>query len=86
MKQLAIRDFFQSYSYCNGPKPKKVWSVAVADVGNSGTAGVDSDSLEAIAENSDGWTGWGFQSNKAWLLFELKTDAIYAKMMLGDGK
>lgn len=86
MKLLAIGEFFQSYSYCDGPKPKKVWTVAVADATNDGTAGVSSDVLEAIAENSDGWSGWGFQNDKAWLLFQLKTDAIYAKMMLGDGK
>lgn len=86
MKLLAIKDFFQSFSYCDGPKPKKVWTVAVTDHSNDGIAGVSSSTLEAIAEHSDGWSGWGFRNDKAWLLFKLKTDAIYAKMMFGDGK
>jgi len=34
---------------------------------------------KAIAEHSDDWAGWGFRDGKAWLLFKLKTDAIYAK-------
>lgn len=86
MKLLAIENFFQSFSYCDGPKPKKVWSVAVIDVNNDGIPGVSSDTLETISEHSDGWTGWGFQNGKAWLLFKLKADAMYAKMMFGDGK
>lgn len=86
MKLLAIDAFFQSYSYCDGPKPKKVWTVAVSDPSSDGTAGVGYSTLEAIAEHSDDWAGWGFRDGKAWLLFKLKTDAIYAKMMFGDGK
>jgi len=86
MRLLAINAFFQSYSYCDGPKPKKVWTVAVADLTNDEVAGVSSDTLDAIAKHSDGWNGWGFRDGKAWLLFKSKTDAMYAKMMFGDGK
>lgn len=93
MKLLSIRDLEQSFSYHQGPKPKKVWVFSVAEpmthqIGAAaiGSQGISCETLETIFEHLESWVGWGFSKNRAWLLFDLKSDAIYAKVMLGDGK
>lgn len=65
-----------------GPKPDKVWAFCVPD----NTDGIREEVLDMMHEQCEEWTGWGFLDSQAWLLFDLKSDAMYAKMMLGDGK
>jgi hypothetical protein len=87
MKLLATKSFSQSYSYYDGPKPSKVWVIGVADpAGFEMSQGISHDVLEEVFKHSEDWAGWGFVEGKAWLLFATKSDAMYAKMMFGDGK
>ena len=43
---------------------------------------------QQVLENALGltkeWTGWGFDESQAWLLFENKEDALFAKLFFGE--
>lgn len=87
MKLLSINDFQQSYSWHQGYKPKKVWAFCVPDTnGFEAAQGIKLEVLDLVSDHSEKWTGWGFQNGQAWLLFDSKSDAMYAKIALGNGR
>jgi len=90
---MYVKDFPQSYSQYKGPKPKKVWAFRVPNAisqfepHNLGAMqGIKKEVLDLMLDLSEKWTGWGFLNGRAWLLFQLKNDAMYAKIALGNGR
>jgi len=89
MKLMSINQFQQSYSQYQDPKPQKVWAFCVGDGSGfdaAGFQGIKAEVLDRMVNHAEKWTGWGFLDGQAWLLFDLKSDAMYAKIMLGNGK
>lgn len=78
MQQISIADFSQVFSFLHEEKPIDAWAFSV------GSHGIPHPVLDALLLESQGWTGWGFNSNKSWLLFERQEDAILAKLKFGD--
>lgn len=78
MQQITLVDLPQVYSFLQQEKPSDAWAFFVH------THGIPHEVLETILLESQGWTGWGFGNNKSWLLFELKDDAMYAKLKFGE--
>jgi len=81
---ISISRLRQKFSHYEGPMPSKVWAFELESSTNE--PGIHGDVLEQVANQSHHWTGWGFDAGRALLLFESKNDAMYAKVMVGDGK
>jgi len=85
MKHIFVRDFYQTYSFLEGPKPVQAWAVSVADqTGMEAIQGIPHQMLEKAVDLTKEWTGWGFDESQAWLLFENKEDALFAKLFFGE--
>jgi hypothetical protein len=86
MKSIFVRDFYQTYSFLEGPKPKKAWAVSVIDQsGMEAIQGISQQVLEKAMDLTKEWTGWGFDESQAWLLFKNKEDAVLASLCFGEG-
>jgi hypothetical protein len=86
MKSILVSDFYQTYSFMEGPKPVTAWAVSVVDQsGMESIQGISQQILEKAVEFTKEWTGWGFGESQAWLLFENKEDALFAKLFFGEG-
>ena len=86
MKSVFVKDFYQAYSFMDGPKPEKAWAVSVIDqTGMESIQGIPQTVLEQALELTGEWTGWGFNESQAWLLFKNKDDALFAKLFFGEG-
>lgn len=69
-----------------GPKPETAWAVSVIDqTGMEVIQGIPNLVLEQASGFTKEWTGWGFDDSQAWLLFENKDDALFAKLFFGEG-
>jgi len=87
VKQIAIGDLRQSYSFSTDLKPKVVWTTVYAGKPKNPfrEAGIPHDILNKVEELSFGWTGWAFsESGDACLLFENENDAMYASIVIGE--
>jgi len=85
MKSIFVRDFYQTYSFLEGSKPEKAWAVSVIDQsGMEAIQGISQQVLENALGLTKEWTGWGFDESQAWLLFENKEDALFAKLFFGE--
>jgi hypothetical protein len=86
MKSILVEDFYQTYSFIDGPKPEKAWAIAVVDqTGMESIQGIPQTVLEQALGLTKEWTGWGFSESQAWLLFKNKDDALFAKLFFGEG-
>jgi hypothetical protein len=86
MKHVAVNDFYQTYSFLEGPKPDTAWAVSVVDqTGMESVQGIPNLVLEEALKLTSDWTGWGFDDSQAWLLFKNKEDAVFAKLHFGEG-
>jgi hypothetical protein len=86
MKHIFVREFSQTYSFLEGPKPEKAWAVSVVEqTGMEPIQGIPHLVLEKAIDLTKEWTGWGFHESQAWLLFENKEDALFAKLFFGEG-
>lgn len=89
MKLLSIKQFSQSYSFSLDEKPAEVWAIPVAreDGQLEALQGIPHSVLNKAEELSNSWCGWGFGiigKDRAFLLFENKEDAIFAKIHIGE--
>jgi len=86
MKSVLVKDFYQTYSFYDTPKPEKAWAISVADQTRmESIQGIPQTVLEQALELTGEWTGWGFNESQAWLLFKNKDDALFAKLFFGEG-
>jgi hypothetical protein len=85
MKFIFVKDLYQTYSFLEGSKPDQAWAVSVVDqTGMESIQGIPQQILEKAMELTKEWTGWGFNDSQAWLLFENKEDALFAKLFFGE--
>lgn len=85
MKLVNIAKLYQTFSFNILPKPTKAWAICVVgQTGLESIQGIPHTMLISASELSTMWTGWGFNDSKAWLLFENKDDALFAKIHFGE--
>jgi hypothetical protein len=81
MKFLKLTDLSQSFSFLQEEKPKHVWAFSLKECQpNKPLHGIPGELLEKLLNQSQLWTGWGFEKGEPWLLFETQEDAIFAKL------
>lgn len=89
MRLLALTDLPQVYSFAQSPKPKQFWAIPIVreDGALEAVQGIPHSVLNKAHELSDSWCGWGFSmqgKDRAFLLFESKEDALFAKIHIGE--
>jgi hypothetical protein len=89
MRLLTYSDLDQVYSQIQSAKPNQFWAITVSrdDGRDEAVHGIPHNVLNKAQELSNFWCGWGFgmiNGDRAFLLFENKEDAIFAKIHIGE--
>jgi hypothetical protein len=89
MRLLTHSDLHQVYSHSQDDQPKQFWAIPVlrGDGQLEAVQGIPHDVLSKMVEISNYWSGWGFGMigrERAFLLFEDKEDALFAKIHVGE--
>jgi len=87
MKLVQVKDLNQSYSFLQMERPETAWAIPVSGIHRpEAVHGIPQAMLEQATEFTTKWTGWAFDEHRAWLLFESKEDAIFAKIHFGEAE
>ena len=86
MKFIKVTDLSQTFSFLEREKPTVAWAFSLRETQPKEKIvhGIPQHVLETLVNESHGWTGWGFNNNEPWLLFETHDDAVFARLRFGE--
>jgi hypothetical protein len=85
MKHVQLSQLRQVFSFLQSERPMEAWAVQHSSSGNKFfDSGISQNTLESITNAAQYWTGWTFNDNTAFLLFENKEEAFMASVTHGE--